>query len=454
MNAVSHLSLVRQALAEERRRQPRDVEETAFLPAALEVIERPVSPTGRLTTWVLLGGLILTLAWMAIGRIDIVATAQGKVIPADNVKLVQPAAAGVVRRILVQDGQRVRRGQPLVELDPTQTAADSAQAGEALDAAKLDVARARAVLAGLDGRGVSFVAPGGIDAATAERHRALAVARYQQLVADQGMQAADARAAQAAVGEARRQAAKLAETLPLLDQQIAANETLLAKGYVSKLKVIEMRRTRMAAARDRDIALQTAARANAQAAGAGGGVARSRAAARATVLEELVKAEAEVALRREAFVKSRQASGLATLTAPVSGTVAQLAIHTEGGVVEAAKPIMLIVPSGGGLAIEAQVLSRDAGFVRPGMAVAVKLDAFPFNRHGSVPGRVVRIGSDAVEDERLGLVYTARVALGPTDLPLRPGMGATVDVKTGRRSILATLLSPIDQATREAFRER
>jgi hemolysin D len=265
----------------------------------------------------------------------------------------------------------------------------------------------------------------------------------------------------AARGEARVQAAKLAETLPLLDEQIAANEKLLEKGYVSKLKVIEMRRQRLAAARDRDIALETANRATAQMASAGSGLARTRAEARANILADLAKAEADAKLRREELTKARQRSSLQRLLSPIDGTVAQLVIHTIGGVVEPAKPIMVVVPSGGSLIAEVKVLNKDAGFVRAGQEVAVKLEAFPFTRYGTVPGRIESVSSDAVEDEKLGLVYSTRVVVARQTLVsegrafmLFPGMAATADIRTGRRSILSYLLSPIEAATQDAGRER
>jgi hemolysin D len=166
-------------------------------------------------------------------------------------------------------------------------------------------------------------------------------------------------------------------------------------------------------------------------------------------------------LRREELVKSTQRSSLQRLTAPVDGTIAQLAVHTVGGVVEAAKPIIVVVPSGNSLIVEAKVLNKDMGFVSVGQSVAVKLEAFPFTRFGTVPGTITSIGSDAVEDEKLGLVYTVRVKLarstikwGDTTVALTPGMAATADIKTGQRSILSYLVSPIDEARLNAGRER
>jgi hemolysin D len=459
----SHWAIVRHALDEEKRHAKGLVKtrETAFLPAALEITERPVSPTARATTWLLLAGLVLTLGWLTFGRIDVVASAQGKLIPADNVKLVQPAEPGIVRAILVRDGQAVKKGQPLIELDPTVSGAEAEQARSALQTAELDAARARAVLSGLDGKGLVFTAPLGTLEDVARTQEQLARAELAGVEAMIAGNAADSRVASATRSEAQVQAAKLAETLPLLDQQIEANEALLAKGYVSKLRVIEMKRQRLIAGRDRDAALQTINRANAQMSSAGSGGARNRAEARAKVLGDLAKAVSDASLRREELVKSTQRSSLQRLLSPVDGTIAQLAVHTLGGVVEATKPIMVVVPSGGVLVVEARVLNKDMGFVSVGQPVAVKLEAFPFTRFGTVPGTITSIGSDAIEDEKLGLVYSVRVKLarstiarGDTTVALTPGMAATADIKTGRRSILSYLVSPIDEARLSAGRER
>lgn len=464
MNAISrHWDIVRGALADEKARKASlfKSEETTFLPAALEIIETPVSPTGRATTWALIALLVFVIGWLTFGKVDVVASAPGRLIPADSVKLIQPAAPGIVRAILVRDGQHVRAGQALVELDPTISNAEAVQAQKALETALLDSARARAILSGLDGHGFVFEAPPGTPIDVAATQRALARAQLDDIEATAGTHRAERQASISARGEAQVQAAKLAETLPLLDEQISANEQLLAKGYVSKLRVIEMRRQRLAAARDRDAAIQTANKAEAQMAGAGSNIAQSGAEARARVLADLAKAEAEAKLRREELAKAIQKSSLQTLVSPVDGTVSQLAIHTAGGVVEAAKPVMVIVPDGGALVADVKILNRDVGFVRVGQPVAVKLEAFPFTRYGALAGRIENLGSDAVEDEKLGLVYPARISL---DLPRSPGrndkikpnvgMQVTADIRTGRRSILSYLLSPIDEASQEAGRER
>lgn len=464
MNALSrHWEVAKAALDDDRARVKARVEasQPEFLPAALEITERPVSPTSRRTAYVLGAGLLLALVWTIVGEVDVVASAPGRLIPADNVKLVQASETGVVRAILVRDGQLVRKGQVLLELDPTATTADTAQARSALRTAMLDVARTRAILAALEGRGLQFVAPAGTPQDIAATQRALAASELEALLAAGSGRGAERSAAAAARDEALVQATKLTETIPLIDEQLEAYEALLARGFAPKLKVIELRRQRLATIKDRDAALDLARKADAQLAVAGSTVAQNRAEARARVLADLAKAQAEASLRAEELVKSEQRSRMQRLVAPEDGTVAQLAVHTVGGVIEPAKPLMLIVPKGGTLVAEVKLLNKDAGFVRAGQSVALKLEAFPFTRFGTVPGRVETIGFDAIEDERLGLVYRARIRLdrgtidrGDRPLALAPGMAVTADVRTGRRSIMSYLVSPIEEVRHSAGRER
>lgn len=464
MNGITrHWGVFKDALADEKLRSVQRFrsDEVTFLPAALEIVERPVSPTARATTWVLFAGLVFTIAWLTLGKVDVVASAPGKLVPADSVKLIQPADNGIVRAILVQDGQRVRAGQPLIQLDPTVSTAEAEQARKALEASELDAARTRAILSALDGKGLVFTSPPGTATEIAATQIALARAQLADIQAKAGSSVARRSAAAAARQEAQIQAAKLAETLPLLDEQISANEQLLGKGYVSKLKVIEMRRQRLVSARDRDAAVATANRAMAEMSVAQSAIAQSTSEARARVLSELSKAEGDARLRREELFKATKKSSLQTLVSPVDGTVSQLSVHTLGGIVEAAKPIMIIVPSAGALIAEVKIQNRDIGFIRRRQEVALKLEAFSFTRYGTLKGRVLTIGSDAVQDEKLGLIYPARIALDQMQPALRGGamradvgMQVTADIRTGRRSILSYLLSPINEATQEAGRER
>ena len=464
MNALTtNWAIVKASLANEREQKDNRlrIDDAAFLPAALEVIERPVSPTARLTGKVLVVGFVVLAGWLTLGQTDIIASATGRIVPTGQVQLVQPAEPGVVRRILVQDGDRVKKGQVLVLLDPTVSGAEAAQASKAYETAAFEVARNRAVIAALEGGTLTFVPPPGADAATVATQRALAYAKLADVRATIRAAAAGSAVATADIASARAQVAKLDQSLPLLDQQIEANEKLLASGYVSKLRVLDMRRQRIAEAGDRDIARAAIARAAAQAGGAATSTTKSRTDIRASLYEDLVKATAEMRLRGEEMVKARQRSGFQALRAPVTGIIGQLSVHTEGGIVEATKPIMTVVPSDGRMIAEVKLLNRDAGFVSAGQKVAVKLDAFPFSRYGTVPGRVIGVSPDAIADDKLGLVYSVRIGLdrsridrGDRVVALTPGMVATADIVTGRRSFLSYLTSPIAEARGNALHER
>lgn len=223
MNAISHhWQVVRDALAQEKQRAG-DAQPSAdhrFLPAALEVIERPVSPTGRITAWVLLVGLCASTAWLVLGKVDIVASAQGRIMPADDVKLVQASNSGVVRRIYIRDGDVVKKGQPLIDLDPTVSTAEQAQAEKALLAARLDVARNRAIADALSGRGLRFDPPSGTSPEVADTQRRLIAAQVAEShAAIASMTAARASSfadAQAAVDQIRT----LDQTVPVLDREL------------------------------------------------------------------------------------------------------------------------------------------------------------------------------------------------------------------------------------------
>ena len=464
MNALTtNWTQIRAALAEDRAREAARlrIDDAAFLPAVLEVIERPVSPTARLTGRVLTTGVAALIAWLVFGKTEVVAVATGQIVPVGQTQLVQPAEAGVVRRILVHDGDHVVKGQPLVLLDPTVSGAEAAQAAKAYETAAFDAARARAVVDALDGKLLHVVAPSGSDPAALSVQEELARARLADARASITASAANGAVARADIASARSSVAKIDKSLPLLDQQLTANEQLAAMGYVSKLRVLDIRRQRIAEAGEREAALVAIRRATATEDAASSSTGKTLADMRATLLDEMVKAQADMRLRREELIKAQTHSGFQALRAPVTGTVGQLAIHTEGGVVEAGKPIMTVVPADGKLIAEVKLLNRDAGFVRPGQAAMVKLDAFPFGRYGAVHGHVLSISPDAIPDDKLGPIYMVRVALDRTSIsrkgeamPLIPGMTTTADIVTGRRSYLSYLTSPVAEAAGSALKER
>ncbi len=457
-----HWRVLKQALVDERgrKRTNRAHADVEFLPAALEVIERPVSPTARITVWVMIVGLMATIIWLTFGKVDVVASAQGKILPAGAVKLVQAANTGVVRRIYVRDGDVVRRAQPLIDLDPTVSTAEQEQAGKALLAAEIDVARNRAIADALSGKGIRFSPPDGTPPEVAETQRRLIAAQVAESEATAAGMAAARQSSLAEARSAAEQIKKYDSTLPVLDKEIDAMNGLSARGYAPGLRLLELQRQRHGEVGDRGVAAAQRARGLSDARKFGQSVTQAREQARQQALADLAKAQNEVIIRREELTKARRRSRLQQLVAPVAGSIQQLSVHTIGGVVEAVRTLMVVVPNGA-ISVEVKVLNKDAGFVRVGQPVAVKLEAFPFTRHGTIPGRISWISGDAVDDRRSGLVYIAHVELlknainrGDVMVPLSAGMNVTADIQTDRRSILSYLVSPIDRARLEAGRER
>jgi hemolysin D len=453
MSGLSHhWDVWKEAIRADREQSKAKIKshENDFLPAALEVAERPVSPTGRIVTWVLLVGLVITILWTVLGRVDVVASAPGSVILTGNVKIVQSPGAGVVRAIHVRNGDKVTKGQALLDLDPTIVGADLAAAQKALANAELEIARNRAIADALSGRGLRFVAPPGTPPEIADTQRRLIAAQIAEIEATTASLANARSSALADAQGAEATARRLADTVPMLDRQIERMNRLDQRGYAPGQRLIELERQRRAEAGDREVALAQVDRGNAEARKLDQQVLQTREQARRVALADLVKAEAEAIQRREEVTKATQMNRFQRLLAPVDGTVQQLEVNTIGGVVEAAKPLMTVVPASGALEVQAKMLNKDVGFVREGQEAAVKLEAFPFTRFGTVPGKVRTISRDAVQDKDLGLVYVVTVALDRDYVEvagrqqrLAPGLVATVDVKTGSRSILSYLLSPL-----------
>lgn len=445
----------------ERRRNFIPSAESDFLPAALEVIERPVSPTARVAAWVLLIGLVLTCLWSVFGRVDVVASAPGQLIPTGNIKMVQAPSGGVVRAIYVHDGDVVKKGQALVDLDPTLSGADLAQARKALVAAELEAARNRAIADALSGRGLNFTPPAGTPPNIVETQRRLIASQIAQIDATTASLSAARATALSDADAARAQVAKLSDTVPILDRQLENMNRLDAKGYAPGLRLLELQRQRRQEAGERDVAVTQISRGLSEARKLEQQIRETREQARREALADLAKAEAEAILRREEVTKASQKNRLERLRAPADGTIQQLEIHTIGGVVEAAKPLMVLVPAHGGIEVGARILNKDVGFIHLGQEAAVKLEAFPFTRYGTVPGRVRSISRDAVQDKELGLVYIATVTLERSSIEadggrvaLSPGLAATVDIRTGTRRIISYLLSPLQTSIAQAGRER
>lgn len=409
-------------------------DEAAFLPAALALQERPVSPSLRLTARVLMLLVACVVLWAVFGRVDIIVHAAGKIIPSGNIKTIASVDVAAVRALHVREGQAVQAGQLLVELDSRGPDAERDRAAGDAVAAALQAARSRALIAAVDTLSRPRLAPP-------------AAATAAEVAQAQGHLDGQYAAFRARLAHLDGEIARHAQALPLATQRAADYQALAATRDVAEHAWLEKEQARI------ELAGQLAS-------------ARSeRAALVAQTRKDAYDALAEGARAAAASGQDARRAGargsLLRLTAPVDGTVQQLKLHTLGGVVPAAQALMQIVPRQGRLEIDAVLENRDVGFVREGQAVAVKIDAFDYTKYGTVPAVVSSVSRDAVEDEKKGLVYAVKISvrqpaivIDGRSVPLSAGMAVRAEIRTGTRRVIEYVLSPLVRHQKEALHER
>jgi hemolysin D len=465
-----------------RRAHARRGEELAFLPAALEIVETPPSPIGRAIGATIILLFCAGLVWAWWGTIDIVASASGKIVPSGSTKVIQPFETAVVRSIRVEDGQAVKAGDVLIELDPTVNAADRDHLRSDLLAEQLNVARLRAALAAGDDPLADFTPPADADPALLRTQRELLLHQVAEHRAKVG--ALDRQQAQKEAEHATTAATihKLETMIPVIQPRVDIRKTLMEKELGSKLNYFET--LQLLVEQQEELSVQKSHLLAAEAAVAATRETRGQTVAeyRRTLSDELAKTEQKANGLTQDLIKAEQKTRLQQLAAPVDGVVQQLAIHTVGGVVTPAQSLLVVVPSDSRLEIEAMVSNRDIGFVQPGQETEVKIDTFNFTRYGLLRGRVLTVSQDAIVRDRkqdrpneraLGtqndtsepagqeLNYSARISLDRNKMQidgrmvnLSPGMAVTVEIKTGSRTVLSYLLSPLLRYQREVLHER
>jgi hemolysin D len=466
----------------QRTAERRTRHELEFLPAALEIIETPTSAAGRIMMGVIVVLVAVAIGWACVGQLDIVATANGRIIPSGQVKLIQPLQIGVVKKIMVADGDHVAAGDVLIEIDPTTDAADRDRIARDLMQAELDIARLHAALAS---DAEAFVAPPGADPTLADAERRQLVAQLvQQKAKIDGLdQQIAAKAAER--DQAKETIAKLSDSIPFLQSKVDIYDKLRENQLTSQITRLDSQRQLSEAKHDRLVTAHQVEGAQAQIANLIQQRGEADAEFRRQTLDSLGKATQYAAQQRQELIKAAQRTGLQELRAPVSGTVEQSSVHTIGGVVQPAQTLMVVVPDDSKLEVEAMLPNRDAGFVHAGQLAELKVEAFTYTRYGLLHGLVRSVSHDALRKERdapnpdrdqsstkpspverkdpgpADSAYVARISLAETSveteqgpLSLAPGMTVTAEIKTGQRHIISYLLSPFMRYRHEALRER
>ena len=481
-SAKAAIATARNVISFPVKRERPEKDELAFLPAALEIVETPPSPIGRSIGAAIVALFVVALIWAIFGHVDIVASASGKIVPSGRVKLIQPFETGVIRAIHVHDGQSVKAGDVLIELDPTMTEAEQEHIRSDLIAAQLDVARLRAALSDSDNPQSQFHPPIGASEALVAMQRQFLTRQTEEYRAKLSSLDRQREQKEAERDTIAATISKLEADEPIIRQRVDIRKTLADRELGSKLTYLEI--LQLLTENERDTAIQQSRLDEANAALAAVIETRAQAVAEfhRTLFGDLAEAERKAAGLAGDLVRAEQRTKLQQLTASVDGVVQQLSVHTVGGVVTPAQQLAIVVPSDATLEVEAMISNRDIGFVHVGQGAQIKVDTFNFTRYGLLHGRVLNVSQDAIvrdapsdktrdrsvdpgstssEPKDQQLSYTARVSLDRTKIAvedtlanLSPGMAVTVEVKTGSRRIISYLLSPLLKYQQESLRER
>lgn len=448
-----------------------DANPADFQPALLQVQTRPPAPLGRGVLYVLLGLVAATLAWTMLAKLDIVALAEGKLVPAGYLKIVQPSEQGVVREITVREGELVKEGQVLMRMDAALSEADGRALFAEYHSKRLALRRIDAQLVGAALEREAADPPQLYSQAASQY--AANVAAFQNALAQERSVLDKARHDLAAANEVR---SKLFAVLPHYVEQERAFGKLSRDGFAGRLMYTDKQRERIEKEKDLKSQEFVIAAARATIAQSEKRLAQIDADYRRGLQAERAEAAPQAERLRQELAKQRYRHEHLELRAPQSGVVKDLATHTPGTVVAPGTILMTIVPQGERLRVEVWVSNDDIGFVRTELPAKIKLAAFQFQKYGMAEGLVAQVSADATEapnpntrsgglagrDRPAGaLAFRTLIDLKEQHLQsdgrryeLAPGMQVVAEIHLGERTVLEYLLSPVQRAFHEAGRER
>lgn len=441
-------------------------EALAFAPGLLSIQQASPGGSSRIVLYIIAGLFTLLLVWACVGELDIVASAQGRLIPETYIKIVQPSEGGIVQDILVHEGQEVEAGQVLLRMDAQYTQSDVRTVGHEKQLRTLELRRIDAELT----QGVLKRKPED-DPILFQKVNEQLKAHRQSLQDALAQESAGLEKLKHDLSSGQEVLKKLQSLVPTYKRELEAYERLGKKSYVSEIALEE--KHRVVIEKEQDLlaqqanvaALKSAIQASLERLG------QIKSNYASELQNERIEAASLLNKLEEDAHKLNYKAELLNLRAPQAGTIKDLATHTRGAVVSPGTVLMTLVPLKEPLQVEVMIKNEDVGFVHEGQDVQVKLTAYPFQKYGLLPGKVVHVGADATEAGASSAEgsqtpepssgYKALVRLDSqhlitdgTSLSLAPGMQVVAEIHQGTRTVMEYLLSPIKKAFLEAGRER
>lgn len=421
------------------KNRPNDLHE--FKPLLIEIEDKPLNPLGRIILYLVLAIMIFGTAWLILAKVDVVVSANGKVIPSGEIKILKPLESGVVSKIFVKESDKVKKGDILIQIDPTVTDASLSSKQDDLAVINSDIALLEALISESNLSKDELNKLNSSQISLYNSQKQILASTYESNKAKLNSAKLDIKANESEVNRLSLLLSKEEEAKTRLQKVL---DLIAKKEYedVSK-NVINLKE-------QKDIALYRLKESNKKL---------------EEIIEENQKAiktiksnwiETSLSKEKEKRELSAQINAILfsnktqQIKSPVDGFVGKLLVHTEGGVVSPNDNLISIVPSDAPLIIKANVLNKDIGFLKLGQEVAVKIDTFSFQKYGLLHGNIIEISKDAIEDERLGLIYEIKIKPKSLDIKvegeikqLEIGMSVIAEVKTGKRRVIELFIYPI-----------
>jgi len=434
-----------------------------FSPGLLSIQESPPPKLPRIITYILTTLFFILLIWAIFGELDVVATAEGRLVPKTYVKIVQPAEGGIVKDILVHEGQRVKKGQVLMRMDSNLTDAETRSIKNEFVSKGLQLRRIDAelnnkvmvkrvddpddlfsqVLAQYKARRLSY------NGAIAQEQTTLNKVRYDL---------------KAAIGLLK----KLQRTVPIYQSTSLKYESMAKKGFVGKVIAEDKKREKIEKEQDLNSQLSNVSSLKEVIVASKNRLVQITSNYQTELQNERIEAETQYRRLKEEWNKITYKGNLLELKAPQAGILKDLATHTRGTVVSPGTVLMNIVPHNEPLQAEIMIKNQDVGFIHQAQEVMLKLAAYPFQKYGMIEGTVIHVDADATDDQSMptdpaaGILrykaiiklHVQHLKLENTRLNLTPGMQVVAEIHQGHRTVMEYLLSPVRRAWLEAGRER
>lgn len=408
-----------------------------FLPIIAEIENEPVNPLGRTMFWILITLIVLTTIWLIFGKVDVVVSARGKIIPDGETKIIQPLETGVIKKILVKEGDFVRKGQTLIAIDPSTTQPQLSSLKANLQYTNLERKRLEAA-----SKGKSFQTDGSQDAETQQE-------LYQSSVYDLRNQLQAKMAEIRGLNEEVRNYQKQLSINLAKERRMNNVSDIIARNDLDKVKqensdfhskIQDLRQQIAQRQKEADYIRSNFKTLNFK-----------------DLADRDKKAnELQANIKEIEFRKSQQ-----NIVSPVDGYVNTLLVHTAGGVVTPAEKLVSVVPLNAPIVVKATVMNKDIGFIRVGMPVLIKIDTFDFQKYGMINGVVKKVSKDSIEDQKQGLIYDVYIKpLNHTlmvegrETPISTGMSLTAEIKVNKRRIIEFFIYPMIKYWHQAIQIR